>query len=137
MTAYPELGGIISGDGEYLRGTEVTITATPETDYQFINWTEGGSLLTTETDYTFEILSDRDFLVLFSSHPDEKYYIFGSGGGQKIAEEYGIKLLGQIPLVAEVGEASEKGLSIYEQNDKEIISVFENISKAVVESGKN
>ena len=32
-------------------------------------------------------------------HPDEKYYIFGKDGGQRMAEELGIELLGRIPLV--------------------------------------
>ncbi len=67
------------------------------------------------------------------SHPDEKYFIFGSGGGKKIAEEYGIKLLGQIPLIAEVGHASEKGLSIYDQDNKEVIDVFEKIANEVID----
>jgi ATP-binding protein involved in chromosome partitioning len=68
------------------------------------------------------------------SHPDEKYYIFGSGGGQKISEEYGIKLMGQIPLIAEVGQASEKGMSIFEQEDKDVIKAFDDIANEVIVS---
>src|SRR5664280_1226810 len=45
-------------------------------------------------------------------HPYEKYYIFGKGGGHKLAMEYDTFLLGQIPLVMKVGEAAEKGLSL-------------------------
>lgn len=37
-----------------------------------------------------------------ASHPDEKYFIFGNGGGVKLAEKLGVKLLAQIPLVAEI-----------------------------------
>ena len=35
-------------------------------------------------------------------HPDEKYYIFGNGGAVKLAEELGVNLLAQIPLVADI-----------------------------------
>jgi ATP-binding protein involved in chromosome partitioning len=50
-----------------------------------------------------------------SKHPDEKYFIFGQGGGEKIATEYNSQLIGQIPLVMEVGEAAERGKSIFSQ----------------------
>ena len=43
------------------------------------------------------------------SHPDERYYIFGEGGAVKLAEELGVRLLSQIPLVASVGEHSDNG----------------------------
>ena len=44
-----------------------------------------------------------------ASHPDEKYYIFGNGGGVKLAEELGVKLLVQIPLVANICYDADKG----------------------------
>jgi ATP-binding protein involved in chromosome partitioning len=61
-------------------------------------------------------------------HPDEKYFIFGKGGGQKIASEYNTVLLGQVPLVMEVGEAAENGKSVFNQSNKEVVSVFESIA---------
>ncbi len=42
-------------------------------------------------------------------HPDEKYYIFGKGGGQRMAEKYGIQLLGQIPIVQSIREGGDNG----------------------------
>lgn len=41
--------------------------------------------------------------------PDNKYYIFGKGGGEKMAEKYGIPLLGQIPLVQSIREDGDAG----------------------------
>lgn len=43
------------------------------------------------------------------AHPDERYYIFGEGGAVRLAEELGVRLLAQIPLVASVGEHSDNG----------------------------
>jgi ATP-binding protein involved in chromosome partitioning len=63
-----------------------------------------------------------------SKHPDEKYFIFGKGGGEKMAKEYSTQLIGQIPLVVEVGEAAEQGKSIFSQGNKTVIESFEKIA---------
>ena len=42
-------------------------------------------------------------------HPQEKYYIFGKGGGIRMAEKYGIPLLGQIPIVQSIREGGDNG----------------------------
>lgn len=42
-------------------------------------------------------------------HPDEKYYIFGRGGGVRLAEKEGVRLLAQIPLVMGIRERSDDG----------------------------
>ncbi len=43
------------------------------------------------------------------AHPQERYYIFGNGGAARLAEQMGVPLLVQIPLVAAVGEHSDSG----------------------------
>ena len=43
------------------------------------------------------------------AHPDEKYYIFGEGGGERMARELGIDLLGRIPLVQGIRESGDAG----------------------------
>ncbi|MDX9810950.1 MAG: Mrp/NBP35 family ATP-binding protein, partial [Bacteroidales bacterium] len=65
-------------------------------------------------------------------HPDESYYIFGKGGGLQLAKEFDTKLLGQIPLVMEVGEAAEKGLTIFSQKNKQVVTSFEKISEQII-----
>jgi len=42
-------------------------------------------------------------------HPDEKYYIFGKDGGERMAAKYGIPLLGRIPLVQSIREGGDYG----------------------------
>lgn len=65
-------------------------------------------------------------------HPDEKYFIFGEGGGQRLAAELNVPLIGQIPLIAEVGEAAEKGFSVFNQENKSAIVAFESIVDRIV-----
>ncbi|MBD5227376.1 MAG: Mrp/NBP35 family ATP-binding protein [Bacteroidales bacterium] len=42
-------------------------------------------------------------------HPDEKYYIFGQGGAERLAKELDLPLLAQIPLVAQICETLDLG----------------------------
>ena len=44
--------------------------------------------------------------------PENRYYIFGRDGGVKIAEKYGIDLLGQIPLVQGIREDGDNGTPV-------------------------
>ena len=41
--------------------------------------------------------------------PDNKYYIFGKGGGAKLAQKSNSMLLGQIPIVQSVREGGDSG----------------------------
>jgi ATP-binding protein involved in chromosome partitioning len=71
-------------------------------------------------------------VVLPRKHPEETYYIFGKGGGLRLAKEFNTTLLGQIPLVMEVGEYAEKGLSIFSQKNKSVVTAFEQIAEQVL-----
>ena len=41
-----------------------------------------------------------------------RYEIFGKGGGQKLADEYGLNFLGEVPLGMEVREGGDKGVPV-------------------------
>lgn len=43
------------------------------------------------------------------AHCGEKELIFGAGGGEKIAQEYSVCLLGQVPLMKTIREQTDKG----------------------------
>ncbi len=44
--------------------------------------------------------------------PENKYYIFGTGGAKKLAEELGVQLLGEIPIVQSIRECGDNGKPI-------------------------
>ena len=52
-TANPAEAGTVSGAGEYIEGVAVTLVATPERGYSFVNWTVEGEKVSTESTYTF------------------------------------------------------------------------------------
>ncbi len=45
-------------------------------------------------------------------HPDERYYIFGQGGAERLKELFHVELLAEIPLVAAVGRHGDEGAPI-------------------------
>lgn len=44
--------------------------------------------------------------------PNNKYYIFGKEGGKRLADEYDLPFLGQIPLVQSIREGGDQGVPI-------------------------
>lgn len=53
-----------------------------------------------------------------TNHPEDRYYIFGKGGGQALACSMGTKLVAQIPIAQGLAGAADEGKLInYEQNE--------------------
>lgn len=50
--------------------------------------------------------------------PQNKYYIFGNGGGKKMADEYDLPFLGQIPIVQNIREGGDTGIPVMMSDDK-------------------
>lgn len=49
--------------------------------------------------------------------PDNKYYIFGKDGGRRLADEYDLPFLGQIPLVQSIREGGDIGVPALMNDD--------------------
>ncbi len=61
----PEVGGEVENEGIYIKGEEVTLVATPEEGYEFINWTEDGGEVSDTKKYTFTVKGDRELKANF------------------------------------------------------------------------
>lgn len=59
-----------------------------------------------------------------SSHPDEKYFIFGKGGGERLATEFGIPLLAQIPVNENVRVSCDGGKMGDLTTDRQVYEAF-------------
>ena len=69
-SASPAAGGITSGDGIYNSGDSVTVLATANAGYGFVNWTEGGVVISTSASYTFTASASRSLVANFIvTHP--------------------------------------------------------------------
>ncbi|MGB7499452.1 MAG: S8 family serine peptidase, partial [Moheibacter sp.] len=62
----PTAGGNTSGGGTYNYGDTTTVNATANAGYTFINWTEGGTVVSTNEDYSFTVISSRNLVANFS-----------------------------------------------------------------------
>ena len=72
--------------------------------------------------------------------PDNKYYIFGKEGVKKLADEKGLRLLGQIPIVQSIMEGGENGSPVALDEDsvtgQAFIELARNVAHAVDETGE-
>ena len=68
-----------------------------------------------------------------ANHPTEQYYIFGRDGGKNLAEQLGVTLLGQIPLVAGICKGGDDGVPVTLQNSVSGVA-FQKLATAVVEA---
>ena len=89
-SANPFAGGTIEGDGNYTYGQTATLTATANTGYEFVNWTEDNEIVSTDTEYSFTVTTNRRLVAHFgigtytisaSANPAE-------GGTVEGADEY-------------------------------------------------
>lgn len=66
--------------------------------------------------------------------PENKYYIFGKDGGKRLADEYDLPFLGQIPLVQSIREGGDKGMPVMGGSDEITKKAFEDFAALVVRS---
>lgn len=73
--------------------------------------------------------------------PDNKYYIFGKQGARHLAEDLGIPVLGEIPLIQSIREAGDVGRPAALQENSKIAEIYtataQNMVESLVERNKN
>ncbi|MBF7092154.1 Mrp/NBP35 family ATP-binding protein [Flavobacterium sp. ALJ2] len=69
--------------------------------------------------------------------PENKYYIFGKEGAKNLAEDLGVPFLGEVPIVQSIREAGDYGRPAALQTASAIETVFEEITRNVVQEVVN
>lgn len=82
VSASPSNGGTVSGGGSYQSGVSVTITATANTDYQFTNWTKGGTVVSSSPTYSFTATENAAYVAHFSGGTPTLSYKWVSSNSQ-------------------------------------------------------
>ena len=67
VSANPTIGGTVTGGGTYNQGQNCTVTATANNGFNFVNWTEGGNVVSTEASYTFVVNGNRTLVANFEA----------------------------------------------------------------------
>lgn len=63
--------------------------------------------------------------------PDHRYFLFGKDGGRRLAEEFDVPFLGQIPLVQSICEAGDEGVPVMMGDDAVSQAAFGSFAREV------
>lgn len=66
--------------------------------------------------------------------PNNKYYIFGKDGGKRLADEFDMNFLGQIPIVQSIREGGDNGKPVMAGDEAITKKAFEDFTAAAVRS---
>lgn len=81
LQAEPEDGGAVAGEGKYLPGEEVELTAEPKDGFHFVAWKNGEEPISDKETYSFSVSEDLTLTAVFAEHDyadawrsDEDFY---------------------------------------------------------------
>ncbi|MBM3412500.1 MAG: Mrp/NBP35 family ATP-binding protein [Bacteroidetes bacterium] len=64
--------------------------------------------------------------------PENRYYIFGKHGGKRLADEYDIPFLGEIPLVQSIREGGDQGIPVMMNDEPVTKQAFSQFASLVI-----
>jgi ATP-binding protein involved in chromosome partitioning len=124
----PGTGDVALDVHAMLPACKEVIVTTPHPTASFVAARAGAMALRTE----HEVIGVVENMSYFESKlTGEKEYVFGKGGGQKLADELQTKLLGQIPLEQPDWNKDDFAPSIYEEDHK-IGKLYNEIAEQVI-----
>lgn len=68
LQAEPEDGGAVAGEGKYLPGEEVELTAEPKDGFHFVAWKNGEEPISDKETYSFSVSRDLALTAVFAAH---------------------------------------------------------------------
>ncbi|MFO7721908.1 MAG: T9SS type A sorting domain-containing protein [Bacteroidales bacterium] len=91
VSANTAAGGSVTGGGGFYQGDSVTVTATPNPGYEFVNWTEGSVVVSPDSVYKFKMsILDRTLVANFQlidgieEHPELDAEIYPNPAGNEL-----------------------------------------------------
>ena len=124
----PGTGDVALDVHSMLPSSKEIIVTTPHPTAAFVAARAGAMAIRTKHD----VLGVIENMSYFESKlTGEKEYVFGKGGGEKLAKELSTELLGQIPLGQPYMEGDKFAPSIYEENHP-IGQMYMQIAKRIV-----
>jgi ATP-binding protein involved in chromosome partitioning len=104
----PGTGDIALSLSQYLPRAEVFVVTTPQEAAQKV--ARMSALMAQKVNLPVKGIIEN--MSWFTGDDGKKYELFGSGGGQALADELGVPLLAQIPFVAQLREGGDNGRPI-------------------------
>ena len=104
----PGTGDVSLSMAQFLPRAEVVIVTTPQPAAQRVAQRAAAMAQKVE----LPVIGVIENMAWFTGDDGKRYDIFGSGGGQELADRLGVPLLGQIPLVPALREGGDDGAPI-------------------------
>ena len=106
LSSNPILGGTTTGSGAYNSGASVTVVATPNAGYTFVNWTNQGNVASTSASYTFPLNATTTLVANFTLNPvaiGPGEVNLGAAANYSILTESGISTTGITSIEGNIG----------------------------------
>ncbi len=104
----PGTGDIAISMSQFLPRAQVLLVTTPQPTAQRV--ARRAALMAKEVDQ--EVIGVVENMSWFIGDDDKRYELFGSGGGAALAEELGVELMAQIPLLPAMGRGADDGYPV-------------------------
>jgi len=128
----PGTGDVALSMAQFLPRSEVLVVTTPQPAAQRV--AQRSALMARKVKLPVRGVVEN--MSWFTGDDGKRYEIFGSGGGQLLADDLGVPLLAQIPLVTALREGGDGGAPITLTDPaSEAALVFEALAKAVERMG--
>jgi ATP-binding protein involved in chromosome partitioning len=124
----PGTGDVQMGLARMLPRTEVIVVTTPNVAAQKV----AGRAADMARKGHIRIAGVIENMSAFTCEHGKAYPIFGSGGGQRLADEIGVPFIGSVPLDAGVAAGGDTGSPIALDDTGPLVKVFADIAERVV-----
>ncbi len=104
----PGTGDIAISMSQFLPRAQALVVTTPQPTAQRV--AKRAALMANKVNQ--EVLGVVENMAWFTGDDGKRYEIFGAGGGQLLADELEVPLLGQIPLVPAMREGADAGIPV-------------------------
>ena len=129
----PGTGDIALSLSQYLPRAEVLVVTTPQEAAQKV--AKLSAAMATKVNLPVHGIIEN--MSWFTGDDGVRYELFGSGGGQSLADELNVPLLAQIPLMSALREGGDDGRPIAAvAPDSEIGQIFAGLAKRIAEEMK-
>jgi ATP-binding protein involved in chromosome partitioning len=126
----PGTGDIAISMSQFLPRAQVIVATTPQPTAQRV--ARRAALMAREVDQ--EVIGVVENMSWFTGDDGTRYELFGSGGGQALADDLGVDLLARIPLLAEMGRGADQGHPVVvAAPGSEAEEAFDALASAVIE----
>lgn len=126
----PGTGDVSISLSQFLPRAQALIVTTPQITAQRV--AKRAARMATQVNQ--EIIGVVENMSWFTGDDGTRYEIFGSGGGETLAAELNVELLGRVPLVPAVREAADSGTPVeVALPGSEAAAAFEAIARRIVD----